>query len=86
MQMMTRILPSISCHGVRDYFNVRSYALHSFGLLLAYSNKNRCDPSVEDIHLLKKCIEIVEDNFLAAWTVASYDYDRGNEVRSASLL
>lgn len=80
-QMMTRVLPSIACYGARDFFIARTYALHSFGLLIAYSNRLESkSPSKEDEHLLRKAVEIVEDNFLAAWNVASYDYDRGNEV------
>ena len=86
-QMMTRVLPSLSCHGVRDFFGVRTYALHSFGLLLAYSNSlNNGKLGAEDDHLLKKAVEIVEENFLAAWSVASYDYDRGNEVRGYPVV
>ena len=80
LQMMTKVLPSLACFGVRDYFNVRTYALHSFGILFAYSNRLDGALNAEDSHLLKKAVEIVEDNFLAAWTVASNDYDRGNEV------
>jgi hypothetical protein len=80
-QMMTRVLPSITCHGPRDLFMVRTYALHSFALLFAYSNRlDKKSLNAEDTHLLKKGVELVEDNFLAAWTVASFDCDRGNEV------
>lgn len=86
LQMMTRLLPSLACYGVRDYFNVRTYALHSFGVLLAYSNRVDDNLNAEDTHLLKKGVEIVEDNFLAAWTVASFDYDRGNEVSFKSVF
>jgi hypothetical protein len=86
VQMMTRVLPSIACQGIRDFFNVRTYALHSFGLLFAYSNRLGKSLNAEDMHLLKKGIEIVEDNFLAAWTVASSDYDRGNEVRFSACV
>mmetsp|Transcript_8614 Transcript_8614/g.24768 ORF Transcript_8614/g.24768 Transcript_8614/m.24768 type:complete len:2534 (-) Transcript_8614:705-8306(-) len=84
-QMITRLLPSIACQGVRDFFGVRTYALHAFGVLLSYSNrlaKPILDPV--DNHLLRKSIELVEDNFAAAWTAAAIDYDKGNESEKLS--
>lgn len=87
IQMMTRIIPSVACHGVlrdREAFVVRTYALHSFGLIIAYSSRldNDDNLSVESLHLLKKAVEVVEDNFLAAWTSVSSQYDSGQEVCS----
>ena len=35
----------------------------------------------EEIQLLKKLVFIVEDNFLASWTIVSAEKDQGNEVR-----
>jgi hypothetical protein len=80
-QMMTRILPSIKNFGPRDFFVARTSALHSFALLVGYSNRI-LDSSLrpEDLHLLKKAIELVEGNLLSAWTLAANDFDRGDEV------
>jgi hypothetical protein len=81
LQMMTRILPSIGRQGFRDFFIVQTHALHAFGLLLGYSNKlesGKLQP--EDLQLLRKAVELVEDNFVASWTVASADFDAGQEV------
>lgn len=81
LQMMTRILPSVSCAGPRDYFVVRTYALHAFVVLLAYSSRLEMEPmSVEDKQLLLKGVEVIEDNFTASWTAASVDVDKGQEA------
>jgi hypothetical protein len=81
LQMMTRILPSAAGHGFKDYFVVRTYALHSFGILLAYSGRlDKASLSDDDKQLLRKGVELVEDNFSASWTAASTDVDRGQEV------
>jgi len=81
LQMMTRILPSAACHGFKDFFVVKAYALHSFAVLLIYSARLNA-PSLgdEDKQLLRKAIELVEDNFSASWTAASADIDRGQEA------
>lgn len=88
MQMMTRILPSVVCHAfLRDAFVVRTYAMHSFSLLIAYSATiKKQSLSVEDKHLLKKAVEIVEDNFLASWTAVSSDMDQGQEVSQGTRI
>jgi hypothetical protein len=86
LQIMIRVLPSTNCGVQRGFFGVRAYALHAFGLLIAYSNKLRgteLDPDA--IHILKKIVGTVEDNFLAAWTVASSGLDHGNEVHFFSM-
>lgn len=81
LQMMIRVLPSTNCGPQRGFFGVRTFALHSFGLLIAYTNKLRgSELSADEMHLLKKAVGTVEENFLAAWTVASSDLDGGNEV------
>lgn len=86
LQMMTRIIPSVVCYGYRDAFVVRTYAIHSLGLLLAYSGRiDHETPTDDDLQLIRKGVEIVEDNFLASWTAASLDSDRGMEVRSVTL-
>jgi hypothetical protein len=80
--MITRVLPSIAFRPTGGFFSVRTYGLHAFGLLFAYSSRLlNTSLNEEDIHLLKKGVELVEDNFVAAWTVASLDFDHGNEVR-----
>lgn len=87
IQMMTRILPSVACRGaVRDAFVVRIYAMHSFTLLIAYSTTlTRPDPRDEDMQLLKKGVEMVEDNFLSCWTAVSTDTDQGQEPSNLAV-
>jgi hypothetical protein len=81
LQMMTRILPSAACHGFRDYFAVKTYALHSFAVLLIYSARLNVVPlGDDDMQLLRKGIELVEDNFSSSWTAASVDSDRGQDA------
>ena len=81
LQMMTRVLPSVSQQGFRDFFIVQTHALHAFGLLLGYSSKlEKQKLEAEDLQLLRKGVELVEDNFVASWTAASADYDAGQEV------
>ena len=81
LQMMTRILPSVACHGFRDYFVVRTYALHSFAILVSYSGRlDTNSPTPDSLQLLRKGIELVEENFVACWTAASNDVDRGQEA------
>lgn len=80
LQMMTRILPSVARQGFRDFFIVQTHALHAFGLLLGYSGKLEKDKlDKEDLQLLRKGVELAEDNFVASWTVASADFDAGQE-------
>jgi hypothetical protein len=81
LQMMTRILPSAACHGFRDYFAVKTYALHSFAVLLIYCARLKtASPAEEDLQLLRKAIELLEDNLAGSWTAASVDVDRGQEA------
>lgn len=87
LQMMTRILPSVACHGLCDFFLVKTQALHAFGLLLGYSSKLEKETlEVEDLQLLRKGVELVEDNFVASWTAASTDFDAGQEVSSIGII
>jgi hypothetical protein len=82
IQMMTRVLPSIAVRPTGGFFAVRTFGLHAFGLLFAYSMKlANTSLDARDLHLLKKGVELVEDNFLASWNAASFDFDHGNEVR-----
>ena len=91
IQMMTRILPSASCRlAFEDYFSVRTCAMHSYATLLAYSGRlseatEKTGINVDDVQLLRKAVELVDDNFAAAWTVASADSDRGQEAEKLSF-
>jgi hypothetical protein len=81
IQIMIRLLPYISGRqSGATSLAARTSALHSLLLLLEYSEifKDR-SLNPEDSHLLKKAVEIVEDNFLSAWTIASQIIDQGNE-------
>ena len=79
-QMITRILPSINYFGFRDYLVVRSYAIHAFAVLLAYSERLEGETlGPVERQLLEKAIELVEDNFCSSWMAASSDVDRGEE-------
>jgi hypothetical protein len=78
LQMMTRILPSVACHGRRDYFTVRTCAMHAFAILVTYSG--RLDKlTVDAMQLLRKGVELIEENFASSWTASSADHDRGQE-------
>ena len=86
LQILIRIIPSIDCGRQRGFFGVRTYALHAFGLLLAYPNKFKgASLNANDMHLLKKSVEIVEDNFLSAWTTVSSEQDLGTESEKLSF-
>ena len=81
LQMMTRILPSATYHGVfRDYFIVRAHALHAFAVFLAYSGATD-ESTLEDVdlQLMRKGIELLEGNFISCWTAVSTDADKGQE-------
>ena len=81
LQMMTRILPSAACHGFKEHFIVKTHALYSFTVLLMYSTRLSSSMIGEDDkQLLRKGIELVEENFSSSWTAASSDLDRGNEA------
>jgi hypothetical protein len=70
LQMMARILPSIRYYGYTDFFELRTVALQSFQTLLAYSS--RLDkPALDDVDklLLRKAVEVIEDNICSAWIV-----------------
>ena len=81
LQMMTRILPSAACHGFKEHIIVKTHALYAFTVLLMYST--RLDAAVigeDDKQLLRKGIELVEDNFSGSWTASSNDMDKGQEA------
>jgi len=83
VQIMTRVLPYVDgrlSSGIS--MNARASALHSILMLLEYSGKmDSRNLNEENLHLLKKAVEIVEGNYLSAWTSASHSLDRGNEAQ-----
>jgi len=87
IQIMTRVLPYATGHlSSRVSLNSRASALHAFLMLLEYSGKLECEHlSAEDLHLLRKVVEIVENNFLSSWTIASHVLDQGNETEKIAF-
>lgn len=87
VQIMTRVLPYVAGRVSSDTsLNARSSALHAILMLLEYSGKfDSRHLSEENLHLLKKAVEIVEDNYLSAWTVASQVPDHGNAVQKIAF-
>jgi hypothetical protein len=87
IKIMTRVLPFVAGHvssGIS--LNSRSSALHAILMLLEYSGKfDGRRLNEENLHLLKKAVEIVEDNCLAVWTVASHVLDQGNEAQKITF-
>jgi len=87
IQILIRVLPFVIgriSSGIS--LNARASALHSIMLLLEYSGKMNCiHLDEEDLHLLKKAVEIVEDNYLSAWTVASRVLDQGNQAQKIAF-
>jgi len=79
-QILIKILPSITIRPTGGFLGVRAVGMHAFGLMFSYSSKiNIEDLSPQEKHLLKKLIELVEDNFLSAWTAASTEFDHGTD-------
>ena len=85
MIMLTRIIPYLATHASDDdSFLTRTYALHSFGLLLSYSKIMETDSTKprERVQILSKAVEVVENNFFAAWKTNVTEIDnKGHEVR-----
>jgi hypothetical protein len=80
IQTMIRLLPYISESNGTTSLAARTSGLHALLLLLEYSKifkRQMLEP--EDLHLLKKAVEVVEDNVVSAWTIASHLLDYGNE-------
>ena len=87
IQIMTRVLPYVIgrvSSGVA--LNARSSALHAILMLLEYSGKfDARHLNEENLHLLKKAVEIVEDNYISAWTIASHILDQGNHKQKITF-
>jgi len=80
LQMMTRILPSVSCSGVQDYFVTRTFAIHAFNVLVSYSERLKSQRlDAESLQLLRKAVELIEENMSVAWSSSSADIDKGQE-------
>lgn len=71
LQILIRLLPFTSGQSNMEVsLSSRSAAIYALFLLLRYSGKfERLD--LNNLQLLKKATEIVEDSFLSAWTIAS---------------
>jgi hypothetical protein len=84
-QILIKILPSITIRPTGGFLDVRAVGIHAFGLFFAYSSKLGGETmSPQESHLLRKLIELIEDNFLSAWTAASADYDHGTDEAKLS--
>ena len=85
MIMMTRLLPYVAVQDAEDDSHIsRTYALHSFNLLLCYSKVIECESvSIEERkQILSKAVELIESNFYAAWSSHCTESDiRSLEVR-----
>jgi hypothetical protein len=90
MIMMTRLMPYISTQDADDDSYIsRTYALHSFFLLLSYSKiiESASVSMLERIHILSKAVEVVESNFYAAWTTNETEVDiKSLEVRATAFV
>ena len=79
-QILIKILPSIAIRPTGGFLGVRAVGMHAFGLFFSYSMKLEAETlEPRESHLLKKVVELIEDNFLSAWTAASTDYDHGTD-------
>ena len=79
-QILIKILPSITIRPTGGFLGVRAVGMHAFGLLFSYSRKiDVKEMSSQEMHLLKKLAELVEDNFLSAWAAASTEFDHGTD-------
>lgn len=79
-QILIKILPSIAIRPTGGFLGVRAVGMHAIGLLFSYSQKmNHTSRSPQEMHLLKKLVELIEDNFLSALTAASTDFDHGTD-------
>lgn len=80
--MMTRVLPSLTTQNpdVGSQL-VRTYALHSFGVLVSnYVSKSDKPLSPDQSQIIWKAVEAVETSFLGAWSAVVSDINKGKEV------
>lgn len=80
MIMMTRLLPSLATQNVEgDSLLTRTYALHSFGILISNSITKGTALSPDQIQIIWKAVESVESSFLSAWSAVVSENSRGRE-------
>lgn len=78
MKMIAKMLPSTGTYVTdEDSFSTRTSAIHSFHLLLSYSNLiegNKLNDEAK-YQVLSKAVEIIENNFFAAWKTNTVEID-----------
>lgn len=80
MIMMTRLLPSLATHKLEeDSIVTRTYALHSFGVLISNSIATDTSLSKDQVQIVWKAVESVETSFLSAWSAVVSDISKGRE-------
>ena len=80
MIMMTRLLPSLATQNVEgDSLLTRTYALHSFGILISNSIAKGTALSPDQVQIIWKAVESVESSFLSAWSAVVSENSRGRE-------
>eukprot|EP00554_Chaetoceros_debilis_P010162 CAMPEP_0194107668 /NCGR_PEP_ID=MMETSP0150-20130528/7501_1 /TAXON_ID=122233 /ORGANISM="Chaetoceros debilis, Strain MM31A-1" /LENGTH=2481 /DNA_ID=CAMNT_0038796151 /DNA_START=23 /DNA_END=7465 /DNA_ORIENTATION=- len=76
--IMMKLLPYIATQSAdEDSFVTRTFALHSFGLLLSHSGIF-CGKTISNDkrnQILSKAVEVVESNFFSAWMTNSVETD-----------
>jgi len=80
MIMMTRVLPSLATQNLEgDSLLARTYALHSFGVLISNSIPADTALTQEQIQIIWKAVEAVETSFLGAWSAVVSENSKGRE-------
>lgn len=78
--MMTRVLPSLATRNLEeDSLLARTYALHSFGVLISNSISTHQALSPEHVQIVWKAVEAVESSFLGAWSAVVSENSKGRE-------
>ncbi|KAL7553470.1 hypothetical protein ACHAWF_016747 [Thalassiosira exigua] len=80
MIMMTRVLPSLATQNLEDdSLLARTYALHSFGILIANSVPHDRSLGPEQIQTVWKAAEAAESSFLNGWAAVISENSKGKE-------
>ncbi|KAL9184425.1 hypothetical protein ACHAXT_002511 [Thalassiosira profunda] len=80
MIMMTRVLPALATQNHEgDSLLARTYALHSFGVLISGSLPAGKALSPEEVQIVWKAVEAVETSFLGAWSAVISENSKGRE-------
>ena len=78
---ITRVLPSLATRNLEeDSLLARTYALHSFGVLISNSISTDKSLSPEHLQIVWKAVEAVETSFLGAWSAVVSENSKGREV------